>query len=60
MLILHKIIFVNKKFVKKKLRPARRNFSLPFALSASSARYPIHTFFQRIVPPVTFPKRKYS
>lgn len=30
MLILHKIIFVNKKFVKKKLRPARRNFSLPF------------------------------
>lgn len=30
MLILHKIIFVNKKFVKKKLWPARRNFSLPF------------------------------
>ena len=43
MLILHKIIFVNKKFVKKKLRPARRNFSLPFcSLRILSL---IHIFF---------------
>lgn len=60
MLILHKIIFVNKKFVKKSSGLPAGTFPCRFALSASSARYPIHTFFQRIAPLITFPKRKYS